>query len=56
MALGGPVEVAVATYLLAPGVFTHRLDGVARRVTAPLAPHRRLAELVLRRYDSALAG
>lgn len=53
----GPAEVAVATYLLAPGFFADRLarlaDGLP--VSAPLAPHPRLAELVLRRYDAATA-
>jgi sirohydrochlorin ferrochelatase len=48
-------QVAVATYLLAPGDFSRRLAGVgADLVTAPLAPHPLLAELVLRRYDEAL--
>lgn len=48
-------KVAVATYLLAPGVFTRRLAAVgADVVTAPLAPHPLLAELVLRRYLEAL--
>ena len=49
-------EVVVATYLLAPGDFSRRLAGVgADLVTAPLAPHPLLTELVLRRYDEARA-
>jgi sirohydrochlorin ferrochelatase len=49
-------QVVVATYLLAPGDFSRRLAGVAADlVTAPLAPHPLLAELVVRRYDEALA-
>jgi sirohydrochlorin ferrochelatase len=48
-------QVAVATYLLAPGDFSRRLASVgADLVTAPLAPHPLLAELVVRRYDEAL--
>jgi sirohydrochlorin ferrochelatase len=49
--------VTVATYLLAPGLFSARLDAAgADRVSAPLAPHPALAGLVLRRFDEALAG
>ena len=52
----GAGQVVVATYLLAPGDFSRRLAGAgADLVTAPLAPHPLLAELVLRRYDEALA-
>jgi hypothetical protein len=48
--------VAVATYLLAPSAFVDRLEGCgADRVGSPLAPHRRLTDLVLRRYDAARA-
>ena len=48
-------QVVLATYLLAPGDFSRRLAGVgADLVTAPLAPHPLLAELVVRRYDEAL--
>lgn len=52
----GPVSVA--TYLLAPGFFADRLTRQAlglgaERVSAPLAPHPLLADLVLHRYDQA---
>jgi sirohydrochlorin ferrochelatase len=48
--------VTVATYLLAPGLFSARLAGSgADRVAPPLAPHPELARLVLRRFDEALA-
>jgi sirohydrochlorin ferrochelatase len=51
-AAGRPV--AIATYLLAPGFFADRLVATgAERVSAPLAPHPLLAELVLQRYDQA---
>jgi sirohydrochlorin ferrochelatase len=46
-------RTALATYLLAPGVFSRRLAGAgAHVVTGPLAPHPALADLVLRRYDA----
>jgi len=49
--------VTVATYLLAPGLFSARLDAAgADRVAAPLAPHPALAGLVLRRFDEALTS
>jgi sirohydrochlorin ferrochelatase len=49
-------SVAIASYLLAPGSFHDRLRTVgAEVVTAPLLPDVRLADLVLRRYDEALA-
>ncbi|HEX6234189.1 MAG TPA: CbiX/SirB N-terminal domain-containing protein [Jiangellaceae bacterium] len=49
-------SVAIASYLLAPGSFHDRLRTVgAQVVTAPLLPDARLADLVLRRYDEALA-
>ena len=48
--------MAIASYLLAPGGFHDRLRTVgAQVVAAPLLPDARLAELVLRRYDEALA-
>ena len=51
-ATGRPVTVA--TYLLAPGLFSARLGAAgADRVSEPLAPHPLLTELVLRRYDAA---
>jgi sirohydrochlorin ferrochelatase len=51
--------IAVASYLLGHGRF-HRLaieaaSAAGFAVTAPLAPHERLAELALRRYDEAIA-
>jgi sirohydrochlorin ferrochelatase len=50
-------QVAVATYLLAPGFFSGRLDAAgADRVAAPLAPHPDLAELALTRFDQALTS
>ncbi len=49
--------VTIATYLLAPGLFSARLDAAgADRVAAPLAPHPSLAGLVLRRFDEARAA
>lgn len=43
--------VAVASFLLAPGVFQSRLmEAGANYVTGPLAPHPRLTEIVLDRY------
>ena len=49
-------RVAIASYLLAPGSFHDRLRTVgAEVVAAPLLPDARIAELVLRRYDEALA-
>jgi sirohydrochlorin ferrochelatase len=50
-------QLAVATYLLAPGFFSGRLDAAgADRVAAPLAPHPDLADLALTRFDQALAA
>ncbi|HEX6338617.1 MAG TPA: CbiX/SirB N-terminal domain-containing protein [Jiangellaceae bacterium] len=49
-------RVAIASYLLAPGSFHDRLrTSGAEVVAAPLLPDARIAELVLRRYDEALA-
>ncbi|WP_062388285.1 sirohydrochlorin chelatase [Demequina iriomotensis] len=46
--------VAVASFLLAPGFFQKRLmESGADYVTAPLAPHPRLVEIVLDRYRDA---
>ena len=54
---GGARRVAVATYLLAPGVFADRLsDAGGDVVSQPLAPDPVLAELILARYDAALAA
>ena len=49
--------MVVASYLLAPGFFLDRLhEAGADVVTAPLAPDARLAQVVLDRYDDAVAG
>ncbi len=54
----GGRRVRVASYLLSPGFFADRLarlaEGDAVTVSAPLAPHPLLADLVLRRFDEAL--
>jgi sirohydrochlorin ferrochelatase len=56
-AVGPGRPVTVATFLLAPGTLADRIAGCgARRVSAPLAPDPRLAELVLRRYDQVVAA
>lgn len=48
-------RVAVASYLLAPGVFTGRIDEAgADLVAAPLGPDPRIAALALDRYDTAV--
>lgn len=47
-------RIAVAAHLLAPGRFTHALNGSAAwTVSEPLADHPRLARLVIGRYESA---
>jgi sirohydrochlorin ferrochelatase len=52
-AAGAP-RVVVASYLLAPGHFHDRIaESGADVVTAPLAPDRRLVDLVLDRYTAA---
>jgi sirohydrochlorin ferrochelatase len=53
--------VTVATFLLSPGFFADQLaeravEAGATRTTAAMAPHHRLAELVLRRYDETLGA
>ncbi len=54
-AAGAP-RVVVATYLLAPGWFRSRLDEAgADIVTAALAPDVRVLDVVLDRYDAAVA-
>ncbi|MFP3986781.1 sirohydrochlorin chelatase [Streptomyces sp. E11-3] len=51
----GHEQVALATYLIAPGFFTRRAAGAgARHTSAPLAEHDALARLVLDRYDEAV--
>jgi sirohydrochlorin ferrochelatase len=48
--------IAIATYLLAPGYFSTRLDAAgADHVAAPLAPHPDLAALALARFDQAVS-
>ena len=60
--------VAVATYLIAEGGYTRRLQDIAAlaglepdairspRVAGPLGAHELVARLLLRRYDQALSG
>jgi sirohydrochlorin ferrochelatase len=50
-----PGRVAVATYLLAPGFFADRVRRIAatRPVSPPLGADPRIADLALRRYESA---
>ncbi|GAB7190501.1 sirohydrochlorin chelatase [Kineococcus sp. NUM-3379] len=56
LARAGGRAVTIASYLLAPGVFTDRLaEAGADRVAAPLGADPRIAALALRRYDAALA-
>ncbi|WP_432562941.1 sirohydrochlorin chelatase [Kineococcus sp. SYSU DK003] len=51
----GASHVAVASYLLAPGVFSARLaDAGADVVAEPLGVHPALVQLVLDRYDTTL--
>jgi sirohydrochlorin ferrochelatase len=53
----GASRVAVASWLLAPGLFQHRLDEAdADVVGTPLADHPAVAGLVVARYRAALAG
>jgi sirohydrochlorin ferrochelatase len=50
----GAPRVAVATYLLFPGLFADRLAAAGADVTsAPLADAPEVVDLVLRRYDAA---
>lgn len=52
---GDAGRVVIASYLLAPGYFHDRLvEAGADRVTAPLGPDPRLAEIALDRYAEAL--
>ncbi len=51
----GATRIAVASYLLAPGVFQERLAAAgADVVTSPLSPDPRLVDIVLDRYRDAL--
>ncbi len=51
---GGAGRVAVASWLLAPGLFQRALDGCgADVVAAPIADHPAVADLVVRRYLAA---
>jgi sirohydrochlorin ferrochelatase len=53
----GAGRVAVASWLLAPGLFQRRLAACgADVVAAPLADHPAVAELVVNRYRGGLAG
>ena len=53
----GAPRVAVATYLLFPGLFADKLAAAgADVVTAPLAVAPEVVELVLARYDAAVTG
>ncbi|WP_020667997.1 sirohydrochlorin chelatase [Amycolatopsis nigrescens] len=50
-----PGRVAVASWLLAPGLFHRRArDSGAAVVSDPLGAHPRVADLILRRYSEAL--
>ena len=52
----GAQRVVVAAYLLAPGHFRDKLDAAgADLVTAPLLPDQRIAQVLLDRYDAAVA-
>ncbi|MEO5875054.1 MAG: CbiX/SirB N-terminal domain-containing protein [Streptosporangiaceae bacterium] len=52
----GARNIAVASYLLAPGFFHRRLQQAgADFVSPPLGAHDAIARLVLRRYDEAVA-
>lgn len=47
-------RIAVASWLLAPGLFQRRLDAAGADLVAdPLGAHRRVADLVVRRYTEA---
>ncbi|MFJ9775711.1 sirohydrochlorin chelatase [Kitasatospora sp. NPDC101157] len=52
----GHRDVAVATYLLAPGFFARRAATTARWTSPPLAAHDAVARLILHRYDEARTG
>lgn len=53
----GDAPVAVASYLLAPGVFQQRLEQAgADYVTAPLAPHPLLVDIVAERFRDQLTA
>lgn len=53
-AAGAGARVAVASWLLAPGLFQRRLDACgADIVAAPLATHRAVVDVVLQRYAAA---
>ena len=53
----GGGAVAVASYLLAPGVFQQRLEQAgADVVSGPIGADPRVVEVVLARYRAALGG
>jgi sirohydrochlorin ferrochelatase len=54
-----PAPVAVATYLLAEGLFLDKLRSAAEGVAAvaePIGTHPALVELVLARFDEAVTA
>jgi sirohydrochlorin ferrochelatase len=54
---GDDARVVIASYLLAPGFFHDQLAKAgADAVTAPLLPAPVIAQIVLDRYDAALAA
>ncbi|PSL08310.1 sirohydrochlorin ferrochelatase [Haloactinopolyspora alba] len=49
----GAASVGVASYLLAPGLFQRRLDGVgADLVAPPIGPHERVVDLIVERFSA----
>lgn len=51
------VRVAVASWLLAPGLFQCRLDDAGAEVTAnPLGAHPRVVDLIVRRHQAAVGA
>ncbi|MCW2719294.1 MAG: cobalamin biosynthesis protein CbiX, partial [Pseudonocardia sp.] len=53
---GGAQRVALASWLLAPGLFQRQLDACGADVVgAPLSDHDAVLDLVVDRYRSALA-
>ncbi|WP_129666980.1 sirohydrochlorin chelatase [Phytoactinopolyspora endophytica] len=53
--VAGHERVGVATYLLAPGLFLRRLDGVGADVVAPpIGVHPAVVDLVVNRYREAV--
>ena len=48
-------RVAVASYLIGPGVFHHRLTALDATVTQPLGDDPRIAQLIVHRFKTAAA-